>query len=131
MAFETWICAVKASPVSPHHTVTTPHTQISGPNLCHRLATLGYEKDSKLYVANGILMAATFFVFRVVLPGSLLIRVCVDLREEFLGIPTLPMVAAGVGFGLGYPLQLFWFSKIAKGIIKIMAGGSGSGRKRQ
>ena len=37
------------------------------------------------------------------------------------GVPALVAVLACSAFG--YPLQLFWFKKIAAGLIKVLTGG--------
>jgi hypothetical protein len=82
-------------------------------------------KDGSLYVANGLLMTLLWFLFRVVLFGWLGFRLF-QMRESLFALPNLHMFAAIFSYAVGYTLQLFWFQKIMKGALKVLAGGNKS-----
>lgn len=83
------------------------------------LSVLGY-KDGPLYAANGLAMFFSFFFLRVVFMGMLLwwhLGVC---RESFFALPASTQAIVFVGCGIGYPMQLLWFQKIAVGLLKVL-----------
>ena len=55
----------------------------------------------------------------------------VQLRSQFFALPLSTTLTILGSYAFGYPLQLFWFSKIAKGLIKVLsaAGGGKKGKK--
>jgi hypothetical protein len=89
------------------------------------LATLGGSwKDGTLYVVNGALMAVTFFFSRVLMMGWLAFHYFFELREQFFALPVSTTGIILASYCFGYPLQLFWFYKIAKGLARALSGGS-------
>ena len=87
------------------------------------LATLEITKGT-VYTINGVAMALSFLVFRVVLMGYILVRYVWVLREPFSALPLDTRLTVLSCYAFGYPLQLFWFQKIAKGLLKVLKGGS-------
>ena len=57
--------------------------------------------------------------------GYLLVRHVLVLREPFAALPLDTRLTILVSYAFGYPLQLWWFGKIAKGLIKVLSGGGG------
>jgi len=85
------------------------------------LDKLGMKK-SPLYVVNGLAMSFSFFLFRVV--GFLWMGTrLVAQREGFAALPIHSSVLYLLSYGVGTTLQLFWFSKIAKGMMKALGYG--------
>ena len=85
------------------------------------LSTLGITKGP-LYTLNGLAMAVSFLIVRVLLMGGLFVRYVVILREPFFALPVSTWATILGSYAFGYPLQLFWFSKIAKGLLKVLSG---------
>mmetsp|Transcript_1211 Transcript_1211/g.1891 ORF Transcript_1211/g.1891 Transcript_1211/m.1891 type:complete len:252 (+) Transcript_1211:74-829(+) len=79
-------------------------------------------KNSPLYVANGLAMFFSFFACRVV--GFLWMGTRLFAqREGFAALPIHISILFLLSFGVGTMLQLFWFSKIAKGMMKALGYG--------
>jgi len=75
-----------------------------------------------IFMANGVLFALSFLVLRVLLMGGLLVRYAVVLRGAFFALPTSTYLTVLGSYAFGYPLQLFWFNKIVKGLLKLLSG---------
>lgn len=93
------------------------------------LSTHG-RKDGALYLVNGALMALSFFALRVCFMGYLVYTYLFALRAAVFALPPSTVAALGSGFAFGYPLQLFWFQKIATGLVKVLRGGPGGKAKK-
>lgn len=79
-------------------------------------------KESQLYLYNGLTMMFLFFLFRVV--GFLWMGTrLVAQREGLAALPVLNSALLLLSYGVGTALQLFWFSKIAKGAMKALGYG--------
>lgn len=78
-------------------------------------------KASALYVANGLAMTLLWFLLRVLLFGWLGVRLY-QMRASLWALPPLHFCAAVFSYAVGYALQLYWFAKIAKGALKVLAG---------
>jgi hypothetical protein len=88
-------------------------------NLRWRLAVLK-NKDSKLYLLNGVALAVTFFLARIVCYGIGLVHLW-SLRDVWLQ-PHVPKLhkACVLLFTGGYILNLYWFIQIAKGVRRAL-----------
>jgi hypothetical protein len=86
------------------------------------LSTIGIS-SGLLYTINGLCMAISFFVLRVCFMGWLFVRYVVVLRAGFFALPPTTWLTVLACYAFGYPLQLFWFRKIAIGIVKVLSGG--------
>ena len=68
------------------------------------------RKTHPLYLANGVMMALSFLIFRVLLMGWLGWRHFIVLRREFRALPSCSIakiaVSAAAQFGRGQPLSL-------------------------
>lgn len=76
-------------------------------------------KQSPLYFYNGLAMTFSFFVLRVV--GFVWMGTRLFAQRE--GLFALPVQNYGVfllSYGIGFSLQLFWFTKMAKGAMKVL-----------
>jgi len=83
-------------------------------------------KKSSLYLGNGLAMAASFFVLRVV--GFLWMGTrLVAQRKGLLGLPFYKSGMLITAYSMGTVLQLFWFYKIARGAAKAL-GLTGTGK---
>lgn len=80
-------------------------------------------KDSRLYVANGLLMTLLWFVLRICLFGWLGVRLYV-MRSDLLSLPNFLIFILLQSYATGYALQIFWFRKIFKGALKTLRGGT-------
>ena len=76
-------------------------------------------KSSPLYVINGIAMTLLWFLLRVLLFGWIGLRLF-QMRASLLTLPPLYFYTTVLSFAVGYALQLFWFSKIFKGALKVL-----------
>mmetsp|Transcript_58611 Transcript_58611/g.96760 ORF Transcript_58611/g.96760 Transcript_58611/m.96760 type:complete len:250 (+) Transcript_58611:161-910(+) len=83
------------------------------------LCALGY-KGSFVYVLNSFAMALSFLIFRVIFMAWIILRHVVVLQATFFALPTSTVSIALLGCGFGYPLQLWWFQKIVKGLLKVV-----------
>ena len=61
---------------------------------------------------------------------SLLLNPRERLRSQFFALPLSTTLTIRGSYAFGYPLQLFWFSKIAKGLIKVLSAGGGKKGKK-
>ncbi|KAF4673709.1 hypothetical protein FOL47_010190 [Perkinsus chesapeaki] len=109
-----------AEEVFPLLAATLLLQEASGPFVCmlHVLREIGITKG-KLYTANGVTMTITFGVFRVLLPLLSIIHVFVHWHSSGINnrinwriILCITLINAG------YCLQLYWFGKIIRGLIK-------------
>ena len=91
------------------------------------LSTIGIS-SGLLYTVNGLCMALSFLVLRVLFMGWLFVRYVIILRAPFFALPPTTYLTVLSCYAFGYPLQLFWFRKIALGIIKVLRSG---GKKRK
>ena len=83
------------------------------------LSTLGMTSGVG-FMVNGVVMALSFFVLRVLMMGGMFVRYVVLLRAPFFALPPSTWAVVLGCYGFGYPLQLFWFSKIFKGVLKVL-----------
>jgi len=89
-------------------------------NLRWHLAERGQQRGAA-YVANGVLLAATFFLSRVVLYGWGLAGLY-RIRGAWVGRDTpLGLYVVTAGLVAGYLLNLYWFRLIARGLLKLLA----------
>ena len=88
------------------------------------LHTLG-QKNTTLYVVNGVLMALSFFLLRILYAGWLVMHYGVGQGALFSDLSVSTRAVTFVGFAFGYGLQIFWFRKIVQGMIKALGGGKG------
>ena len=79
-------------------------------------------KEGNLFVANGLLMTLLWFALRVCLFGWLGYRIFGPMRKSLLALPSLHLFCGLFSYTVGYALQLFWFSKIFKGALKVLSG---------
>lgn len=105
-------------------------------------------KSSTLYMANGLAMTLLWLIVRVLggagigvsiayqwhevpcsldprcpAPGAVCSRRCARVgAAQIAQISPAKQAAFAVAYVLGYGLQLFWFSKIAKGALKVFTG---------
>jgi hypothetical protein len=75
-------------------------------------------------------MAVSFFLTRVLMMGYIAFHFFYVLRDQFFALPPSTYGVILLSYCFGYPLQLFWFYKIAKGIIKLLFGGKKSDEKK-
>lgn len=102
--------------------VTAVMTELTTPfiNLRWFLHETGL-KESRLYIANGLLMTALWFVVRILLFGWLGLRLHA-MRADLFAIPRWQTGVLLGSFATGFALQVFWFRKIAKGAFKVLFG---------
>ena len=79
------------------------------------------HKNSPLYVINGILMAVSFFVLRIVLMGGLFVYNEVYLHASFFTLPPSTVAILLLGSVIGYSFQILWFHKIVCGLVKALS----------
>ncbi|KAF4704924.1 hypothetical protein FOZ63_027964, partial [Perkinsus olseni] len=94
--------------------------EASGPFVCmlHTLRELGITKG-KLYTANGVIMTITFGVFRVLLPLLAIIHVFVHWNSSAINARiNWRIILCITLINGGYCLQLYWFGKIIRGLMK-------------
>ena len=89
------------------------------------------RKEGLLYMVNGGLMAVSFFVLRIVMMGWLLFRNGIYLHAKFFSLPFSTVAVVIAGCGIGYPMQIFWFHKIACGLLKVLKGEGASASKSE
>lgn len=87
------------------------------------LSTLGYS-SGPTYAINGILMFFSFLAFRILLMGGLFVKYMWLLRAPLFALPVSTYLTCIFSFCIGYPMQLFWFRKIAVGLLKVLQAGS-------
>ncbi len=76
-------------------------------------------RNSKTYVANGLLMFVTFFVFRM--PMIPFVPVIFYIKyDQYLKIPMLVRCVYLLLYVLISTLNLIWFYKITRGVIKTL-----------
>ena len=73
-----------------------------------------------LYLVIGTCMAVSFLLLRVLLMGFLFVRYVIVLRDSFFALPPTVYLSILLSYAFGYPLQLFWFRKIALGLLKAL-----------
>ena len=107
------------------HSIVVPVLllEFTGPfvNLRWFLSTAGY-KDTKLYIANGVIMFLSFFVLRVVFNWWIFITRFILQREAFFETPLSIQLLCGGLFPVNLALQLLWFQKILMGILALLSG---------
>jgi hypothetical protein len=84
-------------------------------NIMHAMKFFSLE-STRGFTVNAWALTATFFIFRVIAPG-------VGLGYLFLNPPTVWSVKKMIIIScvtFGYCMQVFWFTKIAKGLMKHM-----------
>eukprot|EP00913_Durusdinium_trenchii_P030693 g28747.t1 len=79
-------------------------------------------KTGKVYLANGMLMMISFFIFRVCLYTYMAV-VIYRSSEGLFTIPVLNRILFLSGYFGGAGLQYFWFAKILRGAYKTLIGG--------
>jgi hypothetical protein len=77
------------------------------------------QKDSLLYVINGVFMTVLWFIFRICFFAGVGYRIYA-FRTELMALSTRQIINVIVPYVAGYALQFFWFSKIVKGILKVL-----------
>ena len=90
------------------------------------------RKSTPLYLYNGLLVAALFFVARVLFYGAGLAHLA--STRDVWGAPGLPFGHRGVVFmfAVGYALNLYWMASIFKAAKRAMKrGGEGGGARRE
>ena len=105
--------------------------EATGPftNLRWFLSTAGL-KSGTLYIINGLLMFLSFLLLRVVLNLWIGYAVLWAQRDAlFSQAPPVFAFAVPPLYVINVCLQLMWFQKICKGIVALLAGGSGSSGK--
>mmetsp|Transcript_19990 Transcript_19990/g.31904 ORF Transcript_19990/g.31904 Transcript_19990/m.31904 type:complete len:252 (+) Transcript_19990:84-839(+) len=85
-------------------------------------------KESKIYFWNGMAMMVLWFFFRVCWYSGQTFRIY-QLREGLLTLPTLNICVFLISFFAGAALQLYWFSKLLKGAIKVLTTPKGPSKK--
>ena len=92
-------------------------------------------KTTALYAANGVMMAISFLLLRVMLMGWLGFRAFYQFRVQFFDLPTFTVVVMLSCFVFGWGLQLFWTQKVFAGLVAHLAGrsrgGGGSSEEKQ
>ena len=78
------------------------------------------RKNTFLYLINGILMAVSFFVLRIVFMGGLFVYNEIYLHASFLSLPSSTVGVISLGSVIVYSLQIFWFHKIVCGLLKAL-----------
>jgi len=106
--------------------------EITGPftNLRWFLHVAGY-KNTTAYLVNGILMTVSFFVLRVVFNWWLFITRYYLQRAAFLMQPAWLRWLYYFLYPTNLALQLLWFKKIMDGVMKLLAGGDASSKKKK
>ena len=107
-------------------TVSVLFLEATGPfvNLRWFLSAHGY-KETKFYIANGVVMFLLFFALRVVFNWWIFITRFILHWDEFTTQqPTYIAAADLFFFPINLALQLLWFSKIVKGILALLSGSS-------
>ena len=97
------------------------HTGALIGNLC--------EASTKLYVLNGVAILVLWFQFRVCLYGWAGIKMF-QQRKGFLAQPSWQSGSQAACYSIGYALQVFWFSKIVKGALKVLGFGKKKNKKK-
>lgn len=89
------------------------------------------RKHGRLYLWNGLLVAALFFVARIVFYGAGLLHL-LSVRDVW-GAPHMPAGHKIVVtmFVLGYVLNVYWMAAIAKAARRAMARGAKAEKKRE
>jgi len=82
-------------------------------------------KDGNLYFFNGLTMLFLFFILRVLLYTWVGFRFW-QLRVGFEVMPLIGWLVVIPGYCAGLCLQLFWFTKMAQGALKVLQKRSGS-----
>lgn len=77
-------------------------------------------KSSPLYAINGVLMALSFLVVRVVGMGLVGLKVFVLGRSSFFALHPAQIAILVPIFVFGYGLQLTWFQKIVAGLVAFL-----------
>ncbi|XP_058509244.1 ceramide synthase-like [Solea solea] len=94
--------------------------ELSTPFVCLGKVLIQYKKqETLLHKINGVLMMVTFFCCRVVLFPYLYYTYS---RHASVPLYTVPLVApwqCNMGVALLWPLQLYWFTLILKGALRL------------
>ena len=77
-------------------------------------------KSSPLYAINGVLMALSFLVVRVVGMGLVGLKVFILGRSSFFALHPAQIAILVPIFVFGYGLQLTWFQKIVAGLVAFL-----------
>jgi hypothetical protein len=100
--------------------ICTMLTEITTPFVNQRFFfDKGGMKSSPLYLINGILMTVLWFVFRILLFCWIGWRIWI-MRVAVFALPTFHSLVLFYSYGVGFLLQIFWFRKIMKGVIKAL-----------
>ncbi|XP_042249316.1 ceramide synthase-like isoform X1 [Thunnus maccoyii] len=97
--------------------------ELSTPSVCLGKVLIQYKKQhTLLHKVNGVLMLLTFFSCRVLLFPYLYYA-----YSRYASIPVyeVPLVApwqCNLGAALLWPLQLYWFTLICRGALRLSAG---------
>ena len=92
-------------------------------NIMHAMKIFSKEA-SPYFTVNAWSLTISFFIFRAILPGLAIAHIFVKppLAWTTANIVIISFVAAG------YLMQLFWFNKILKGLLKHLANASESAK---
>jgi hypothetical protein len=94
------------------------------------LSTAGL-KETRLYIANGVGMALSFFVLRIVYNLWIVsVRFGWQAAEFYAAAPGWMLAACYPLYAVNLALQFMWFSKIVTGIIALVAGKPKSTKKK-
>ena len=86
------------------------------------LQTLGH-KDTRWYLYNGVGLTLSFFAFRVLVYGAGLVHFVRHLYPVLLASdkPFVSKYVNASSIVIGYGLNLWWFSKLVKGLYSLVA----------
>jgi hypothetical protein len=76
-------------------------------------------KDGALYFVNGLMMLASFFVWRIALYLWVGVRLY-EQREGILSVPALTACTILLSYLVGLALQMLWFRKMVLGTVKLL-----------
>ena len=103
--------------------VTTPFV-----NCRWFLSQLG-QKDSSLYIVNGLIMTVSWLLMRVMLGAYIGLSIW-RMRNQMEDLPWFSKWISLIGiYIIGYSLQCFWFLKIAQGAMKVLVSPKRSTKK--
>mmetsp|Transcript_28438 Transcript_28438/g.33651 ORF Transcript_28438/g.33651 Transcript_28438/m.33651 type:complete len:87 (+) Transcript_28438:711-971(+) len=85
-------------------------------------------KNTSLYVVNGLLMTVLWFIFRILMFAWLGYRIYKS-KDALMTLSTFKIIAILITYIVGYALQIFWFSKIFKGALKVLRSQNNNKKK--
>ena len=87
-----------------------------------RLLSIFGHRHSRMYTINGIVILVVFFVLRVATQPYIFARILLT-EEDLAGIPVVVRHLVDACLVAGMVLNVFWFSLIAKGALKVLRAG--------